>query len=188
MEQSPSETTLFAASQWILLVLWNPRFHYRFHKCTSPAPTRSQLNPAQTPTSHNLNFHHIIIFTSKSGSTKWSLSLRFRQQTPLNTSAEVHDSTADANSADVGWHFVANTNGTSVGDQFPSASRIPEYLNLSAWQNKGSGKQLYTIKDSNTAIFSPFLTARRTSENCQLFCTMVFCLCEKCKPYYITEA
>jgi hypothetical protein len=44
-----------------------------------PAPVSIlyQINPVHTPTSHFLNIHLNIILPSMSGSTKWSLYLRF---------------------------------------------------------------------------------------------------------------
>ena len=81
MVQSPSEANLFSASQEIPRILWNPNVHYRIHKCSPPVPILSQLDPVHAPTSHLLKTHLIIIFPSKPGSPKWSLSHKFLHQT-----------------------------------------------------------------------------------------------------------
>ena len=55
MVQSPSwVANWFAASQEIPRILWNPKVHYRTHKCLPPVPILGQPNPVHTPTSYLL--------------------------------------------------------------------------------------------------------------------------------------
>ena len=85
-----SEANQFAASQEIPRILWNPNVHYRIHKCPPPVPILSQLDPVHTLISYFLNIHLNVIFPSKPGSPKWSLTLRFPHQNPVYTSLLPH--------------------------------------------------------------------------------------------------
>jgi len=90
MEKSPSwEANRFSASQETPRILWNPKVQNRIHKCPLPVPILSQLEPAHTP-SHSLKINLNIILPPMPGSSKWSPSIKFPIQNPVDASPIPH--------------------------------------------------------------------------------------------------
>ena len=81
--------TGFPASREILRIFWNQKVQYRIHKSAPPFPVLGQISSVHPP-SHFLKIHFNIIFSSISGSSKWSLFFRFPHQIAVWLSPVFH--------------------------------------------------------------------------------------------------
>ena len=75
----------FSASQEIPRILWNPKAHYRIHKCPPPVPILSHINPVHAP--HPTSWRSSLILSSH---LRQGLPSGLFPQYPVNTSPIPH--------------------------------------------------------------------------------------------------
>jgi hypothetical protein len=86
MEQSSLRRyPVYEACHEISHILWNPKVHYRTHKCPSPVSILCRLYSVPRTLSNFLKIHLNVILQSTSWSPQWPLSLRFSYQHPVHT-------------------------------------------------------------------------------------------------------
>jgi hypothetical protein len=85
MGQSPWEANRFSASEEIPRISWNPKVHYRIHKCPPHVPILCQIDAVHALINCFLKIRLNLILLSMPGSSKWSLYLGFHHQNPVYT-------------------------------------------------------------------------------------------------------
>jgi hypothetical protein len=97
---------------------------------------------------------------------------------------EWHDSTADTNSAQVRWNLIPHTNGTFLSHWPISSSKlnmgIPSVANMRKW---GTRNETVNNERYKYCKISSLLPEQHTVTVYQLFSSVIFWLCEECKPY-----
>jgi hypothetical protein len=81
MEQKPSwEANSHSASQEMVSILCNPKFHYHVHKAPPPVSILGQMNPIHTLTIYLPKIHSNIVFPSTPRSSEWTFPFSFSNQ------------------------------------------------------------------------------------------------------------
>jgi hypothetical protein len=97
---------VFAASQEIPRILWNPKVLYRTHKCPPPVPILSQLHSIPTTPSNVLNFPTTSLFISvrKCSKSSWG-SERILPTGPTETIGLICSAFSFSNKAVQIWYL-----------------------------------------------------------------------------------
>jgi hypothetical protein len=128
MELGPSsKANRYSAGQETPHILENPKVHYRVHKCPSPVPILSQLDPVHKHTSHFLKIHLNITLPFTPGSPKWSLSLRFPHKNPVYA-YPLHHTRYVPRPSHSSRFYHPNNIGWGVQNNFLYRTRIPKFM------------------------------------------------------------
>ena len=170
-----------------LLILWNPKVHYRTHKRPPPVPILGQPNPVHIPTSHFLEIHPNIIHPSTLRSPQFSLSLQFPHQDPIRPPLLTHTRHMPSPSH---LDFITRT---ILGEQYRSfSSSLCSLLHSPITSSLlGPNILLNTIQQQIQQYFEKIIT--RNSELClffptdNLFPTIVPCFPSSHKTWHIAR-